>query len=162
MDFKQSLEELGPIKVILTDVILLLFFAKRLLWLQEARLLPGSTAFGATDNDNISAQCWLHSYFYCNYCSWEISSNVEDKTGDKRIFLCFCLHRWVIWDRFIPCLPWDYCLKLNSMKIKVLFAAVKSNAFFQLTLSGLWGNGCEYVQHIAQLAPVLLGLSVLV
>lgn len=51
---------------------------------------------------------------------------------------------------------------VNSIKMKVLFAAVKSNTFCQLTLSGLRGNGCEYVQHIAQLAPILLGLSVLV
>lgn len=113
MDLKQSLEELCPIKVILTDVILFLCFAKCLLWLQEPEHIsetpPCFHCFWCCRHYNIPAQCWLHSYFYCCYFSWERSSNVEgkDKTGDKRIFLCFHLHRWLILDRFIPCLSQD-------------------------------------------------------
>lgn len=162
MDFKQFLEELGPIKVILTDIILFLTFAKCLLWLQEPEhiewdscLLPLFLVL-----QTLQHPCpGLTSLLHCYYSGWKRSSNVEgkDKMGDKGIFLCFHLHRWLIWDRFIPLLSCGKCLKENSNKIKTLFAAVGNNPFSHSVLWGLSGSGCDCAQHITQLAPILLG-----
>lgn len=96
MDFKQFLEELGPIKVILTDIILLVAFAKCLLRLQEPECIEWDSCLFPLllVLQTLQHPCpGLTSLLFCYYSSWERSSNVEGKIkqeirGHFYAFIC--------------------------------------------------------------------------
>lgn len=129
----------------------------------QARLLPASTASGAPDTTTSLPSADLTLIFIVIFLVGKEAAMWKDKTGDKRIFLCFRLHTWLIrTGLFLPSLGIN-ASRRRAAKLRLFLLLWKMKlSFFHPALWGFWGNGCKCVQHIAQLAPILLGpLSVI-